>query len=95
MKEQKYHLIRKRQADLRALLRGLVSLYLLYLGYSLAFQAGGDMSQVLRLLIGGLFALCAVVFGLYAFRQYRADRSAAELTEEERAAAAEREEEDL
>ena len=84
MREQKYHLIRKRQADLRALLRGLVCLYLGYLGFSLAFQEGGDLSQPLRLLIGGVFALGALVFGLYTLRQYRAALAAAELTQEER-----------
>ena len=49
MKNQKYHLIRKQQADLRAMLRGLVCLYLLYLGYRLALQSGGDMPQGLGL----------------------------------------------
>ena len=92
MKQQKYHLIRKQRADLRALLRGLISLYLLYLGGQLAFQSGGDMSPVLRYLIGGLFALGAAAFGVYTFRQYQRDRRAAELTDEERAEALRQEE---
>ena len=93
MKNQKYHLIRKQQADLRAMLRGLVCLYLLYLGYRLALQSGGDMPQGLRLLIGGVFALAAAAFGIYALRQYRSDRRTAELTDEEREEAARQEEE--
>ena len=84
MREQKYHLLRKRQADLRALLRGAVSLYLICLGYQLAFHGGGDMSRGLQLLLGGLFALGGAAFGLYAHRQYQSDRRAARLTDQER-----------
>lgn len=85
MEKKHYHVVRKNRADTRALLRGLVSAYLLYLGWKLITGAGRDptFSPVLGYLAGGLFAAAALAFGFYTWRQYLSDRRAAELTPEE------------
>lgn len=85
MEKKHYHMVRKNRADTRALLRGLVSAYLLYLGWKLITGAGHDptFSPVLGYLAGGLFAAAALAFGFYTWRQYLSDRRAAELTPEE------------
>lgn len=85
MDKKHYHVVRKNRADTRALLRGLVSAYLLYLGWKLITGAGHDptFSPVLGYLAGGLFAAAALAFGFYTWRQYLSDRRAAELTPEE------------
>ena len=85
MEKKHYHVVRKNRADTRALLRGLVSAYLLYLGWKLITGAGHDptFSPVLGYLAGGLFAAAALAFGFYTWRQYLSDRRAAELTPEE------------
>jgi len=83
--KKQYNVFRKQQADLRALLRGAVSAYLLYLSWRLAVQGGDDpdFPPAARILIGVLFAAGAIAFGVYTWKRYRADRSAAELTDEE------------
>lgn len=85
MEKKRCHVVRKNRADTRALLRGLVSAYLLYLGWKLIAGAGStpDFPPALGLLAGVLFAAAAVAFGFYTWRQYLADRKAAELTPEE------------
>lgn len=89
---KRYHVLRKQKADMKALLRALVSCYLLYLAWKL--WGAADFSQALRLLSAGAFAAAAVGFGLFTWKQYQADRKAAQLTaEEEQALDREREEE--
>ncbi len=85
MEKKRYHVVRKQQADLRALLRGLVSAYLLYLGWKLLFQAGSDPAfpPAARLGFGGLFAAAALAFGWYTWKQYRSSLREAELTSQE------------
>lgn len=85
MEKKRYHVVRKNQADMKGLLRGLVSVYLLYLGWKLMTSAGRGptFSPVLGYLAGGLFAAAALAFGFFAWRRYLADRKAAELTPEE------------
>ena len=87
MEKKRYHMVRKNRADTRALLRGLVSAYLLYLGWKLMTGAGRDptFSPVLGYLAGGLFAAAALAFGFYTWRRYLSDREAALLTPEEEA----------
>lgn len=87
MEKKRYHVLRKNRADMRGLLRGLVSAYLLYLGWKLISGARIDsaLPPAAGYLAGGLFAACAVAFGLYSWKQYQADRKAAELTPEEEA----------
>lgn len=88
MKKTEYNIVRKNQANLYGLLRGLVSFYLLYLAYHLAFAGGDDPSfpPAARIAAGVLFAVCAVAFGIYAFRRYQTDLRKAELTDEEKEA---------
>ena len=88
MKKTKYNIVRKNQADLHGLLRALVSLYLLYLAYHLLIAGGDDPSfpPAARIAAGILFAVCAVAFGIYAFRRYQTERRKAELTDEEKEA---------
>ena len=82
--KKEYHLIRKRQADFRALLRFLVAGYLLTLALQLLTKADDpSFPPAARLAVGVLFAGGAAGFALYTWRQYQADRRAAELTEEE------------
>lgn len=87
MEKKRYHVVRKNRADTRGLLRGLVSAYLLYLGWKLISSAGRDPTfpPALGCLAGGLFAAAALAFGFYAWRQYLSDRKAARLTPEEEA----------
>lgn len=88
MKKKEYNIVRKNQADLHGLLRGLVSLYLLYLAYQLAFAGGDDPSfpPAARIAAGILFAVCAAAFGIYSYKRYQTDRRKAELTDEEKEA---------
>lgn len=84
--KKRYHVVRKQQADLKALLRALVSGYLLYLAWKLAGASDPGFSQMARCLAGGLFAAAAAVFGLFTWKRYQADRKNALLTPEEEAA---------
>lgn len=81
--KKRYHMVRKQQADTKALLRALVSGYLLWLAWKLASTNAPDLPQAARYLAGGLFAAGAIVFGLFAWRRYQTDITAAELTPEE------------
>ncbi len=85
MAKKRYHVVRKQQADLKALLRGLVAAYLLYLAWKLGVSGGSDFPAAAQLLIGGLFAVGAVLFGWFTWRQYRTALKEAELTPEEEA----------
>lgn len=87
MEKKRYHVVRKNRADTQALLRGLVSAYLLYLGWKLISGAGRspDFPPALGYLAGGLFAAAALSFGFYTWRRYLSDRKAALLTPEEEA----------
>jgi len=85
MVKKRYHVVRKQQADLRALLRGLVSAYLLYLAFRLASGGGSELPPPVRALICVLFLAGGVLFGLYTWKQYRTALKEAELTPEEEA----------
>lgn len=80
MERKRYHVVRKQQADMKALLRALVSGYLFYLGLRLISQGSGNP---LLYLAGGIFAAGAAAFGWFTWRQYRAALSQALLTPEE------------
>jgi len=84
MVKKRYHVVRKQQADLRALLRGLVSAYLLYLAFRLA-AGGSELPPPIRVLICVLFLAGGALFGLYTWKQYRTALKEAELTPEEEA----------
>ncbi len=83
MAKKRYHVVRKQQADMKALLRGLVAAYLLYLAWKLGGSGGSDLPAAARSLIGGLFAVGAVLFGWFTWKQYRSALKEAELTPEE------------
>ena len=85
MVKKRYHVVRKQQADLKALLRGAVTAYLLFLAYRLATGSDPGFPPAARLLAGGLFAVCAAVFGCFTWKQYRAALEQAILTPEEEA----------
>ena len=82
----KYNLQRKNKVTTRALLRAVVSGYLLYLSWQIikgAQSGDSSMSGPVALLIGSVFALTAIVFGIYTWKQYQAGLKGAELTPEE------------
>lgn len=84
--QPKYHYLRKRKANLTATFRGVVSLYLLYLGWRIASGALAGDSPIpgwAVWLLCGVFFTAAVGFGFYTWKRYRADLKTAELTQEE------------
>ena len=94
--KKRYHVVRKNKADVRALLRVLVSAYLVYMGWNLIRGGGSDPSfpPAAGWITGGLFIAAALFFGLYTGRQYRDALREAELTpQEEEALRREQEEE--
>ena len=80
MAKKHYHVVRKQQADIKALLRTRVLAYLLYSGVQLISHG---REEPLFYLAGGAFAAGAAVFGWFTWRQYRAALTQAELTSEE------------
>lgn len=80
MAKKHYHVLRKQQADMKALLRTLVLVYLLYLGVQLIAQG---REAPLFYLVGGVFAAGSAAFGWFTWKQYRAALAQAELTPEE------------
>ena len=88
MEKKQYNMTRKNQADFRALLRGLVSAYLLYLGWKLAFENNDPTFPPVAGIVAGVVLVAgAVAFGVYTWKRYRIDRRDAELTDEELAEA--------
>lgn len=85
MEKKRYHMIRKQQADVKALLRVLVSGYLLYLAWKLVGSSVPGFPQEVRYLISGTFAVGAAAFGWFTWKSYRAGLKDAELTPEEKA----------
>lgn len=85
MAKKRYHIIRKNKADLRALLRGLVCAYLLYLAWKLATSGGNDPTfpPALGCAAGALFAVAAIAFGVFTVKGYLAALRDAELTAQE------------
>lgn len=81
----KYTVEGHRKATLRASLRGLISVYLVYLGWSVARDSGGD-SPIKPWMGWGIFVIFAAIaaaFGLYAYKQYKLDLKDAEAPAEE------------
>lgn len=83
MRKKDYDIARKSHADMRALLRGLVSAYLLFLAFQLLRNSDPDFPAVGRFVGGGVFAVGALLFGWFTWKQYRAALKEAELTTEE------------
>lgn len=87
MEQKHYHMVRKNQANLGVLFRGVVTAALLYIAYRLPAMSAADPTfpDALGFVAAGVFAIVAVGFGIYAWKSYRADRKNAELTPEEEA----------
>ena len=85
MEKKQYNVTRKNQAEFRALLRGLVAVYLLYLAWKLAFVGGEDPTfpPAAGIASGIVLAAGAVIFGVFTWKRFLADRRDAELTPEE------------
>ena len=87
------------RAGVRASFRALVSGYLVYLGWQTAKGASSGESTSVQPWMGwtvfGVFTAVAVVFALYAWKQYKADLKAAEPSAEEKAAMDAAAEEDM
>ena len=82
--EKKYRIADKNRADTRALMRGIVAAFLLFSAYQLCFRIeDATFPPVARVVSGAVLALAAVGFGVFAWKQYRADCEAAVLTDEE------------
>ncbi len=86
MEKKRYNVVRKNQADIKALLRSAVAIYLFYLAFRLVPGNDSSFPSLARFLAGGLFIAAAVIFGWFTWRQYRAALKKAELTPEEEAA---------
>lgn len=80
-----YHVVRKNKADVRAVFRGIVSAYLIYLGWDLIRSGGSDPTFPVAVgwLAGGLFIAAALGFGWYTWKQYKQALQEAELTPQE------------
>ena len=85
MEKKQYNVTRKNQAEFRALLRGLVAVYLLYLAWKLAFVGREDPTfpPAAGIASGIVLAAGAVIFGAFTWKRFLTDRKDAELTPEE------------
>ena len=94
MEHKHYHMVRKNQANLRALFRGVVTAALFYIAYRLPAMSAEDPTfpDALGWAAAGVFAIVAAGFGIYAWKSYRADCKNAELTPEEEAVLFEKQE---
>ena len=95
-KKKHYHVVRQNKADTKALFRGIVCGYLLYLAWQLIRSGGSDPTfpPFVAWLLGGVFILASAGFGFYTWGEYQQALKEAELTpEEEEELRREREEE--
>ena len=84
--QQQYDAQKKARAGTRAILRTVVALYLIYLGYNiLKGTVHGESSLPLWLgyLAGIVFIAAALGFGVYIYRRWRMDLEAAILSDTE------------
>lgn len=82
MEKKNYDFAKRSQAFTRALLRGAVAIYLLYLAVSIVRGVYGGttaMPVLAAWALGIAFAAAAVAFVVYAWRRCRRDLKAAEL----------------
>ena len=95
MEHKHYHMVRKNQANLRVLFRGVVTLALFYIAFRLPAMSAADPTfpDALGFAAAGVFAIVAAGFGIYAWKSYRTDRKNALLTPEEEAVLYEEQEE--
>ncbi|MCI2056462.1 MAG: hypothetical protein LKJ86_04855 [Oscillibacter sp.] len=72
---------KKKQANLHATFRGVVSLYLLYLAVQTVKGVYGGSTTMpvwIGWVMGVIFAGAAIGFGVYTWRQYRKETAGAE-----------------
>ena len=84
MNRLKYDVRKRAKASTHATFRGVVSLYLIYLGASILQSTRRGETTMPRLLgygIGIFFILVALGFGLISLRRYRSDLADARLPE--------------
>lgn len=81
----KYNVQRHRKATVNMSLRTVMSLYLAYMGWQVAKTSGGDspIKPWLGWLIFALFGGIAIAFGVYTYKNYKADLKDAEVRPEE------------
>ena len=82
----KYDVQKRARAGVAATLRVIVAGYLIYIGYRIykgAADGSSTMSVTTACMIAVLFALAAIVFGIYTYRQWRREVEAARLPEPE------------
>lgn len=78
-----YNVPRKQKADMKVMLRALVSGYLLFLAWKLVSSSGPEFPRAARYLAGLVFTAGAAAFGWFTWKSYRAGLKDAELTPEE------------
>ncbi|MBP0966659.1 MAG: hypothetical protein J5722_03405 [Oscillospiraceae bacterium] len=83
------------KAATAAVLRTVVAGYIFFLGWKIATEESDSMSSLLARLIGGVFMLAAVCFGVYIFKRWRIDQAAQETEEKEKKDADSSDPEDL
>ncbi|MCM1148575.1 MAG: hypothetical protein NC319_00610 [Butyricicoccus sp.] len=84
MEKKKYRIADKNRADMRALMRGIVAVFLLYSAYQLCFRIqDATFPPVARVAAGAVLAIAAIGFGVFTCKRYRADCEDAVLTDEE------------
>ena len=81
-----YDVQRRNRASTAATLRGVVALYLIYIGWKIASGSVSEDASIslwAGVLIGVLFIVAAIGFGVYTVWRYRADMKAAVLPEKQ------------
>lgn len=78
----RYSFQRKNQATFRGVTRGVMSLYLAYLGFQMIKSClnGEESASTWATPVGAVFIVIAVFVGIYAWKHYRTDMKNAELT---------------
>jgi len=82
---KQYDVEQKSKAKTRVLLRALISAYLMYLAYQLIFLGESDsaLPAAVCWLAGGIFAVAAIAFGIYSWKQYQISLKESELPSED------------
>ena len=70
-----YDIQKRARAGVKATFRGVVAVYIIYLGYQII--RGGESAW--QIAAGVVFIAAALAFGVYAFRHWRLDVEAARL----------------
>lgn len=82
MARLEFDVSKRARAGTAATFRAVVVGYLIYLGWKIASAEGGAMSVLTARLIGAVFILAAIAFGVYTWKRWRIDLENARLPEE-------------